>query len=72
MTQMISDEEIDTLAVALIKSQGPSTEAEIMRLVKWASTARTMNHLVNLILDGEVRPNTRDNADDITIGLAHD
>lgn len=72
MTQVITDEEFVILAEALIRGQGPSSEAEITRVVQWAAKARIMNQLVALILDGKLLVNTRDNPEDITIGLALD
>ena len=70
MTQVITDEEVVALAQALIRGQGPSTEAEITRLVQWAAKACIMNQIVALVLKGKLLVNTRDNPDDITLQLA--
>ena len=56
MTQKLTEDDVESLALSLLKSRGRlgATQNEIQQVIDWAVQARTDQALLNLTLSGEL------------------
>lgn len=65
MASLVSDDEIQSLILALAESRKDSvfTEQEAQRLVHWAESVRLESSLLDLVLEGKVLPHVAEGED---------
>jgi hypothetical protein len=66
----LTDDEIKELAIALIRSRGPSGEDEIMKVATWAHRVRVDSTLLQGVLSGSLLVDTRTDPRDLTFRLS--